>query len=714
MILFSRDWQLFPTAKPDLTTRNKSFIRLSSVFRLMGVKNHAFILALVNQDLVGVDPHDPHLTEEQKVAIGIECRLNPWYFFREVARAPALGGGQPSQFQANRANISVLWSFFNHVMYILIQPRQTGKSFSIDTLMVLLLNILCANTQINLLTKDDTLRRANVQRIKDIMSELPDYLLQRSRDDTNNGEEITIRRLNNVYITHVPQSSKKNALKLGRGLTSPIFHGDEPPFQPNIAVALPAALAAGGAAIERAKANGTPYGTILTTTAGKRDDPDGRFIYKLLMDSAWWTESFYDAPNHEVLCELIRRNSREGALRINGTFSHRQLGKTDEWLKERLEESIQTGEEANRDFFNIWTAGNRANPIHISLLEKITASAMDPLHNAISKPYNYVTRWYIPEDQIYTRMKNGKFVLALDPSEAGGGDDIGLVMMDIETLEVVCAGVYNETNLFRFAEWICSIIVDFPNITAIIERKSIGAMLLDYLLLMLPSKGIDPFKRLFNTIVQEASESKERFDEIKMPLNRRPQNIYDRYKKAFGFATAGYGYASRSELYSTTLQLAAKRGADFVHDRALVGQIMGLVIRNNRVDHEIGEHDDLVIAWLLCNWLITQGKNLDFYGIDSATIARNVIQRIKNASPEEIQRMQEQYEIRRSIEKIYNLLSKETDEYVCMKLEHQLRHLDKKIILENNEIYSVDEIIKQAKEAKRNMRFNRASNQTYA
>lgn len=709
MILFRECWKKYPTAIVDYQTKNKSFIRLASVYRLMGIKNHTFLLALINPALQGVDPYDPNLTLEQKIAISVECRVNPFYFFREIARAPAASGSLPVPLEANRANIALFWCFFNHIFFILIQPRQTGKSFSTDVLMTLLLLIICTDTQINLLTKDDTLRRQNVNRIKDIMSELPPYLQLRDKLDTNNGEEVTVNALGNIYLTHVPQSSKKNALKMGRGLTSPIFHVDEPPFQPNIEIALPAALAAGGNAIDKAIASGSPYGTILTTTAGKKDDPDGRYVHKILMDAAPWDDRFLDAENVEELEKIIRTNSRGGVFRINGTFSHRQLGKSDNWLKQKLEENLQTGDEANRDFFNIWTSGNQLSPIATHLLERITASRLDPMHVEISKPFNYITRWYIPQNEIYHRMKTGQFIISLDTSEAAGNDDIGMNFIDIETLEVICSGVYNETNLILFCEWLVDILVTFENTTLIIERKSTGAMILDYLLLMLPSKGIDPFARIFNMIVQLSDEQKDKFSEVNVPMNRRKSDIYVRFKKAFGFVTTGgTGITSRSELYSTTLQNAVKRSADKIYDSFLIDQITSLIIKNGRVDHPDGGHDDLVISWLLAHWLITLGKNLSFYGINVARIGCKIKKEEEVLSPVDQMKRYEQLKIRDRIKELYQLLTDEVDEYLTYKLEQELRLLDKKLVLEANEIFSLDELINKAKEHRK---FNRFRNQ---
>lgn len=704
MILFEDDWKKYPRAIIDVNTANKSFVRLASVYRSMGIKNNAFLLVLINPDLQGVDPFDyEHLTMEQMALIALECRENPWYFFRECARAPGLASNKPVPLEANRGNIALFWCFFNHIMTILIQVRQTGKSFSVDTLVTLLMNILCENTQINLLTKDDVLRRRNIERLKEIGLDIPKYLQQNTKADANNGEELTIKSLGNSFITHVPQSSPKRAYNMGRGLTSPIFFVDEGPFQPNIAIALPAALAATGAAVDSAKKEGRPYGTILTTTAGKKDDRDGRFIFNLMSDSAVWDEKFFDAKDLDALERMVKANSRAGVCRINITLSHRQLGKTDEWLRQKLAESLQTGDDANRDFFNMWTSGSQSNPLSLDILERIARSQMSCLHTNISSPYGYITRWFIPEEEIVERLSEGNYILGMDTSEASGGDDISLVLIDAATLELVCIGTYNETNLITFSEWVCTLLVTFKNITAIIERRSTGGMLLDYLLLMLPQHGIDPFKRLFNRVVNDYDEMPDRWKEILQPMNRRPTDIYVRYKKTFGFATASVGYASRTELYSTTLQNAAKRSCDKIRDKSLIDQITGLITKNGRIDHADGEHDDLVIGWLLANWLLAHGKNLTFYGIDIKRVMSAIL--LKGTESDiVITNRAEQQQVRDDIEKLYAKLSAEQDPYVAMRLEHDLRMLDKKIVLENGEIYSLDNLIRQAKETKQNKR----------
>jgi len=698
-ILFEEDFDYYPTADIDLTTKNQSFVRLASVYRDMGVKNNVFHLALINQNLRGVDPFDPDLDETTMKQIYYECLINPWFFFREIARAPATSGVGSDPLQANRGNIALWWCFFNHVMVFLIQIRQTGKSFSTDQLMSYLMNILCRNTAINLLTKDDNLRRANVKRLKDIMAELPKYLNFSTKDDARNGEEITIMRLNNRYNTHVPQASEKNALKLGRGLTTPIFHIDEPPFQPHIETALPAALAATGNAVDKAKARGEPYGTILTTTAGKKDDRDGKYVYKLLQDAAVWNERFFDAKNHAHLEQIIRASSRKRSFMVNITLNHRQLGKSDEWLRTKLDESKAVGEDADRDYFNVWTSGTNTSPFSADMAERIRRGEKEVKYTYIDPVYGYVIRFYIPEAEVFERLSTGRFTMGMDPSEAGGGDDISLVLVDVESLEVLGAGTYNDTNVFNLANWICDFLVTFKNITAIIERRSIGAALIDQLLWLLPEKGEDPFKRLFNMVVQERMENKDRFKEIEVPLGRRPEDIYVRYKKTFGFATSGSGQTARSSLYGLTMSDGLRMAADRMNDKTLIDQVLALEIRNGRVDHAPGEHDDMVIGWLLCIWLLTKGTTLSFYGMDSRlTLSKIQIQR--GESQGERLFREEQEALRERIRQICDAIADEKDDFVVMRLEDQLRMLESRLVVQASDVHSIDELIRQAKERK--------------
>ena len=138
----------------------------------------------------------------------------------------------------------------------------------------------------------------------------------------------------------------------------------------------------------------------------------------------------------------------------------------------------------------------------------------------------------------------------------------------------------------------------------------------------------------------------------------------------------------------------------------IIGQITTLITKNGRVDHEVGSHDDMVVGWLLGQWFLRKGKNLSYYGIEGGRAMSALRTKEPDSLLDSIER-EEQLRIRGRIEEIYESLKQCDDEYVVQKLEHELRVLDRKIILQNDEIYSLDELIRSVRETRRKARMSR-------
>ncbi len=706
MILFLEDWQKYPTAIADFQTTNKSFVRLAQLYQSMGVRNNVFHLSLLNPALQGVDPFAEDLTLQQMIDIGIECALNPWYFFREVVRVPPQAGPRPVRLRANRGNIGLYWSFFNHIDAALIQPRQTGKSVSTDCLMTNVTYMSTDNTTVTMITKDNELRRKNVERLKRIRDILPKYLITLGPDDADNQIELTYKKRANAYLTAVAQNSQAGADNVGRGLTAPILHNDEGPFCSFINITLPAALAAGTAARNEARANGRPYGNIFTTTAGKKDTREGRYMYELIHGGATWDERLaFDSKNEADLRERVLNNcpgvpGQKGAKRalFNITLSHKQLGETDEWLMEAIANAGGTPDSIERDFLNRWTSGSLRSPLPTHVNEMIQKSVRQPLYMEFSRD-NYCLNWFIPEHEIADRMADGRFVAGLDTSEAVGRDTIALVIQDVEDLSVVATGTYNETNLIRFSHYLGTLLIKYPNITLIPERKSTGGMVVDYLILQLVKAGQDPFKRIFNRIVDEASVKKDDYQELARPVSVRPESFYDSRKASFGFNTTA---DSRTLLYTGVLQNAARKAGHLIHSERLSSEVRGLVVKNDRIDHAASGHDDHVIAWLLSNWLLMYGRNLSHYGIDSSRVMSRVEDQTEEVevSPRDQYRREQQQRLLQEATELLDQLGKENDPWVLAKLEGRLRSLSGRLVDDDDHSYvqTIDAAIAESRE----------------
>lgn len=702
MILFLKDWYNYPGAIVHRTTRNTSFLDIAEKIKAMGVKNYFYMLALHNPTLEHVDPFAPNLDIFTQGMIAEECKNNFWYYIRECARVPPQGGAPTGlPLRANRGNIALFWCFFTHIRPYLIQPRQTGKSLGSDLLMSYLLYIACKDTRINLFTKDNSLRAANIDRLKEIREYLPEYLQLRSKDDSDNSIEVTCVANNNVYATAVAQANPVAANKVGRGFTSPINVVDEGPFCSHIAHTFSAMLASGTAARLEAIQFGTPYGTILTTTAGKKDEASGKYMYELLQGGMPWSEHLYDSEHEEHLQDIVEKGSSGLMPLVNITLSHKQLGYTDAWLLKQLKDNNSKGEEADRDFFNKWTSGSLTSPLLTIVNDRIRDSKRDPKYVEITKE-NYTIRWYLTKQELEARMLTSKFIAGADTSEGVGRDSMTLVIVDAATLEVVGASAVNETNIIRYAKFIANFLAKYDNIILVPERRSTGSTIIDMLLIDLPEKGIDPFTRIFNLVIDDPEYYSDDYAIIRQDLNRRPPKYHEKCKRFFGFATSGSGRFSRDDLYSTVLQRAALLGCDNVRDTALINEITALQTKNNRIDHSSGGHDDMVIAWMLAAWFLMSTRNLAMYGIYDALAEAKEFNPYATEEPvlqaHELYHKQQQNKIRKEIEVLLEQIKEARDDLVVTRLTYAIKALDQKLADSyDSDLLTIDSVINNVK-----------------
>ena len=671
MILRLGDWGKYPKAIVDTKTTNKSFIRVAQIYKAMGVENHAFLLALHNPDLQGVDPFDPNLTLDQQYAIATEVSENPWYFFREVIRIPASGTLTGISFIANRANIAYLWCCFNHLTTMIIMPRQTGKSVVADSCNTYILIAGGTNIKMVLFTKDNGLRVSNIERLKSIFDLLPWYINPRDKSDSNNTENITINSLKNRLDTVVGQNTLAGAMKVGRGLTVAILQVDELAFIPHVKESLETALAATGAARENAKNSGSHYYNTYTTTPGYVNTEEGAYAKWIYDGCARWTDKFLDIPSQDELNDTIRKNTRRGNLSVLIEYNHRQLGKTDEWLKDRILEANATGDRAEADFLNKWSQGSAASPISKENLVRLRDSLMSKKYVDISTE-GYVMNWYVDEAEVVNGLPDRQVVLGMDSSEMIGNDYTALCGRDVSTGEVLCTAIINESN------FIANLLIKYPNMTFIPEAKSTGVAIIDTVAQIFISKGLNPFTRIFNYIADERDTNKEYaklWDSISRGFGL--SDIYNKYRREFGYRTAGVGKNSRDNLYGTSFNSSIKYTAHLVRDNELITELESLIIKNGRIDHPNGGNDDAVISWILPYFMLTQGKNLESYGIDTSKVLSSVKMAIsdENGGPVEEYKRIKQQRIKDTLEVYLDRMKKCEDPYIKQQLATKAKSL---------------------------------------
>ena len=159
----------------DTGTSNKSFLQVAKDLKQLGIHNYYFMLEIVDYTLVGIDPYSENLTRDQISRIMMECTRNPWYYLREVCRIPDQGGvGVP--FKANRGNIAQTWLTLHGIDSWLCLPRQQGKTISFLCLLSWAYSFGTNNSTFIFVNKDSSNAKENLQRLKDIIDCLPEYL----------------------------------------------------------------------------------------------------------------------------------------------------------------------------------------------------------------------------------------------------------------------------------------------------------------------------------------------------------------------------------------------------------------------------------------------------------------------------------------------------------------------------------------------------------
>lgn len=458
---------------------------------------------------------------------------------------------------------------------------------------------------IAMLTHNAKLVRDNVKRMKAIRDCLPSYLIYKSKNDVDNKEGLSYAALGNSYVTYIGSKDRAAADNVGRGATAPIIHVDEIGFIANIDISFEVIMSSTNAARQNAIRNGQLHGNLYTTTAADPMTKSGKYAFEFINRAMPFTEHLYDVADIAAAKAMVRSNSKNQV--VNGTFSYLQLGKTHEWFHDTINRNNVSPEGVKRDYLNQWISAAKNPILSKESLKVLNDSKMEPVFTELFN--EFVVNWYVPKDMALSRSyRNKRLILGMDSSETIGNDFTAFVCIDPKDLSVVFTFRCNDVNTTKIGLLAARLLFDFPNMIFVPERKNTGVGITDAVTDALRNRGINPFRRIFNTIVQ--NKGMKEFDNV----DPTDANLVDigQYRKRIGFMTSG---PTRNVIYKSVLQRAANLAGDKARDHNLVNELGALQVINGRIDHTNGNHDDTVIAWLLACYLVLEGRNLHFYGL---------------------------------------------------------------------------------------------------
>ena len=568
----------------DLTTKNKSFLKMTIILKKLGIKNNKFFLRLYDSNLKGVDPHAEDLTMEQKTRIVNECVKNPWYLLREVIRIPTVAGDIP--YNLHRGNLALSWGMFNNKNIILLLPRQHGKTISTICNYIYIYNFASENNEILFFNKEYTDSKLNLKRFKDIYEKLPKYLQFRSKDDKDNIEFISSDKNNNTIKAISPGKSPAAADKKGRGNTTACQWLDEYAWIKYNEIMLQAGAPATSKAVELAKGAGKPYGRIITTTPNNLDIDEGSHCYKMMEESCEFVEEIYDWTSKRIE-SYIHDNSRNNFIHME--FDYKELGHSEHWLRSQIRNLQGDMFLVKREILLEWLYATD-NSIYTE--EQLTV-LKDMERKPIGKFFidNYKIDVYNDLDFDYP------YIIGVDVAGGLSRDASAFQVIDPSTMKTIAEFSSNVIDTAEYNMLLYKVIKEyFTNSLLAIESNSYGKNILDNLMKT----------DIRGSLYYEEKRTKGR---RKVKDVKKDSNLMNSGTKTFE-----YGVPTNKKTRPLMLEIltdAVKYSPEEVSTSTLYNEIKTLE-RNKRgkIEHRGGEHDDNLMAYLVARYVLSYGTNL--------------------------------------------------------------------------------------------------------
>lgn len=381
--------QTIPNVYYQMTTRNKSFLEMHNYLKAIGIKNNKFMLTLFDPDLAGVDPYDPSLSITMKMKILREVQRNYFYFLREVVRVPANGSPRGIPYELNRGNLAFNYCSLYNLNIFFEMPRQVGKTMAAIVRYLYIYNFASANSNITFMNKQNQDAKRNLETFKAVRDLLPTYLQLSQEFSVVNGKKkrlpstvTTIQHpFNHNIIRTVPGARNDTAAaNLLRGQTITLWWADEWAFTPFNKTIYVNSMPALSKAFANAKRAGTPYGIVITTTAGILSTNEGMYAYDMKESATLFNERWYDLSYQQIM-EII--NNNEHSIFVYIKFSYRQLGLGEAWLKEQCKSMSWEMVDIRREILLEWIETPTNSPFTQDDLETLRGQVRDPTTSVI-------------------------------------------------------------------------------------------------------------------------------------------------------------------------------------------------------------------------------------------------------------------------------------------------------------------------------------------
>ena len=591
-----------------ISTSNLSFIQTARDLKSLGINNNAFFLALYNPDLADVDPFSPNLTKEQVQAIINECIINPWYFIRECVRIPEQGGGTGpgagSKFRLHRGNLAACWCFFRNIDLYLVIPRQCFKTHSMLACLNWAYIFGTSNSVFNFSNKSQKDSDDNLRKMKEQKDVLPIYMQHRYGIEIDeSGDFKQVKGLDNVRTMTNPvngnridskpsAATEEKADGIGRGNSAPIQFYDEVEFTKYIGTIIMAAGPAYVRAAENAKKNGAMYGRIFITTPGNIDSQPVKDSMSTREQAAVFTERLYDMTEEDIVA-FMKANSRNGIIYIE--FNYKQIGMDEEWYQKVCAVSNWDKIKIKREVLLQRIRGTSESPFDPDDLDTINGFRKEPIDEIM---VNKIFTLYV-----YEKLdKTVPYIMGVDCATGVNNDNTVLMIIDPYTLHPVACMKTPLADAVETAQNIIHVVNRYiPKALVAIESNHLGSAIIA--ILKRSSIAANLYYDIDKAMVPDVETRLDKHGMVMNDSNNR---------RFYGVATTA---TTRPMMMQILLRHVAERKSDFIC-RELIDDLNNLIQKaSGKIEAAQGEHDDVVMAYLIALFVYYHGSKLSRYGI---------------------------------------------------------------------------------------------------
>lgn len=581
-------------------TTNVSAIKVHKLLRDLGVKNNKFMLTLYDTGLAHINPFSKNLSEEWKRRIHAEVCRNFWYYLREIVRINVPGG--TTKFLFHRGNVAVEWLLLNNVNTYLELPRQNQKTGSVAAFMSWIYGFKTINSKSSMMSKDPESVKDNLNSIRKILENLPPYLqVLDPKKDHLNKESFQSSSSGNVIQTRSPPGNEDGAMNKGRGSSEPVQWNDEMPFINFIKTITLNSAPSWKTAADFAKANGSPYVRIFSSTPGILGTPEGDFVFnEFLPQCVRFDERlFYDQPSVESLKAFIHDESRNDFVYVK--FTYKQLGKGEDYFQEQCRALMNDMDAIQREVLLKWSMRSVDSPFTKEQLDRAMKSVKTPIGSIIVQN-RYVLKFFKKPDF------SKRYVISVDCSGMLDTDYSSLTVTDPQTFEPIATLRSNArdsySNTSTFGKAIADIALNiFKNALIVIEKNNMGIAIIDNILEYYPQLT----DRLYSSRLEPNTEGMNNEFTVADTNGDANVNRYSDKVIVYGFDTNN---ARRSQMFSEILGIIINELYDCINDNDIFIELNGIVRRKGRLDHRNGKHDDMLFSWLIGLWVLCYSKIL--------------------------------------------------------------------------------------------------------